>query len=87
MRNQLYDVNMSNGETSDPMSDTTKYLAEDSEISIEGNGYAHFSKTPTHSEDESGGFSNPLYAVMKDPSTSSNPAELTLEADINSSNT
>ncbi|XP_046574468.1 LOW QUALITY PROTEIN: deleted in malignant brain tumors 1 protein-like [Haliotis rubra] len=87
MRNQLYDMNMSNGETADPMSDTTKYLAEDSEISIEGNGYAHFSKAPTHSEEDSGGFSNPLYAVMKDPTATSNPAELTLQADINTSNT
>ena len=80
MRNQMFDFSMANGDPVDPLSESAKYMAEDSEISISNNGYAHFSKSPKPNTTD-GGFSNPLYGTVSDPVEES--GNISLDVDMN----
>ena len=80
MRNQMFDFNIANGDPVDPLSESSKYMAEDSEISIGNNGYAHFSKSPKLSDND-GGFSNPLYGTVSDSATDA--GHISLDVDMN----
>ncbi|KAK6180370.1 hypothetical protein SNE40_012539 [Patella caerulea] len=77
MSNQMFDMNLN--EPVDPLGDSSAYMAENTEVTIGGNGYAHFAKSPAETNgDANGGFSNPLYNIAREE-TMSDPAKLEID--------